>query len=137
MSADDSKPPMSHDAYASLLRDNRRQVRQYVSNAFPILVIADPSMPPGCFEMRSGDQRLVGVLGPLSRIIDEVNALALKVLEQTARSRGVTRISLASDVGLSFGIPPGTSVDLHTAGGTVEIYCEATPRYTGTVTVPR
>ncbi len=38
--------PMSHDAYASLLRDNRPQVRQYVSNAFSIPVIADPSWRP-------------------------------------------------------------------------------------------
>lgn len=71
---------------------------------------------------------------PWSDIIDHINAMAMAILEQTGR-HGLTRISLKNDVGLSLGIAPGTSWDIHTAAGSVEVYCEATPRFSGTFTI--
>lgn len=68
---------------------------------------------------------------PIRQIAAEIHALASAVYERTGR-HGVTRISLTPDVGLSFGIAPGTSLDVATSAGRVEVYAEATPRQIGT-----
>lgn len=71
----------------------------------------------------------------LAPLYEPLAALTEAVLERTGR-HGITRVSLAPDVGLSFGIAPGTSVDVHTPAGRVEVYAERGPRHEGTFTIP-
>lgn len=46
--------------------------------------------------------------------------------------KGITRLSLSHEFGPCVGILPSTSIDVATAAGRVEIYCEAHPRAEGT-----
>lgn len=68
---------------------------------------------------------------PICQLAEEIDALAGAVMTRTGR-HGITRISLTPDVGLSFGIAPGTSVDVATSAGRVEVYAEVTSRLVGT-----
>ncbi len=68
---------------------------------------------------------------PLHTIIEHTLTLAHAVLSLTGK-RGITRISVTPDLGLAIGATPGTSVDIMTAAGRVEIYVEATQRASGT-----
>jgi hypothetical protein len=76
------------------------------------------------------------IADPLGPITGHIFELADAICERTGR-HGITRISLTPEVGLAFGIAPGTSLDLHTPSGRVEVYAERGPRFAGTFTIPR
>lgn len=101
-----------------------------------IPIVSDPTMPPDTFEVRSGDQvqRVNVHAEPLATVIDAVNALATRLYERTGR-HGISRISLTPEVGLMLGIVPGTSMDVNTTVGRVEVYAERAARSEGTFTL--
>lgn len=71
---------------------------------------------------------------PLGRVTDPIFELASAVFECTGR-HGITRISLTPDLGLALGIAPGSSVDVQTPVGRVEVYAERTARAEGVVQI--
>jgi hypothetical protein len=71
---------------------------------------------------------------PGRSIIEHLNKMAMAIENYTGL-RGITRLSLETEVGLMLGIAPGTSVDVATAAGSVEVYCERSPRFEGTCEV--
>jgi TctA family transporter len=73
-------------------------------------------MPPGWF------------VAALSKFVSSV-------YQHTGVRKTVTRVSLDSEFGIRLGILPGTSVDIATAAGYVEVYCERTARSYGTFSV--
>jgi hypothetical protein len=83
--------------------------------------------------MRPAERRIVP--DPLGPITEHIFELANAVYERTGR-HGITRISLTPEVGLAFGIVPGTSIDVNTPVGRVEVYAERAPRFAGTFTIP-
>jgi hypothetical protein len=89
-------------------------------------VFADPTMRPA-------ERRIVP--DPLGPITERIFELADAIYNRTGR-HGITRISLTPEVGLVFGIAPGTSMDLATPAGRVELYAERAPRLAGTFTIP-
>jgi hypothetical protein len=68
--------------------------------------------------------------------LEPLMSLAATCAEHTMVKRPIARISLATDFGLQLGIAPGTSMDVHTPAGHVEVYCERMPRAEGTLRVP-
>lgn len=66
--------------------------------------------------------------------VEGLSKFACKVYEHTGQ-KVLTRISLDSEFGLRIGLLPGTSMDVHTAAGYVEVYCERCPRSYGTFKV--
>lgn len=71
---------------------------------------------------------------PGRSIVEHLSELACAIANHTGR-HGVTRLSLTTEVGLILGIAPGASLDIATAAGSVEVYCERTPRTAGTCEV--
>lgn len=69
---------------------------------------------------------------PWRTVAEHLNAIAEKFYELTGRGC-ITRLSIASEVGPSLGLMPGTSIDMHTAAGAVEIYIETAPRGYATI----
>lgn len=67
---------------------------------------------------------------PGCSIIEHLNEMACAIVNYTGR-HGITRLSLTTEVGLMLGIAPGTSIDIATAAGRVEVYCERWPLPTG------
>lgn len=53
-------------------------------------------------------------------------------LYQHTGCKTLARISLDSEMGYRLGLAPGTSMDIHTAAGPVEVYSERMPRLQGT-----
>lgn len=68
-------------------------------------------------------------------VIGALAEMGLKLAE-IGLENAVTRVSLRSDAGLRFGIPPGRSATIYGPAGEVEVYCETAPRETGTFQVP-
>lgn len=66
---------------------------------------------------------MTAILGALSDLHDTL-------LEQTGHG-GIVRVSLTPEAGLRLGIAPGTSVDVATSAGMVEVYAERAPRAVG------
>lgn len=60
--------------------------------------------------------------------VEPMMSLAVACVEHTMVKRPITRIQVAPDFGLQLGIAPGTSMDVHTPAGYVEVYCERVPR---------
>jgi hypothetical protein len=75
------------------------------------------------------------ILDPLGPVTERIFELTDAIYNRTGR-HGITRISLTPDVGLVFGIVPGTSIDVQTPAGRVEFYAERAPRVAGTFTIP-
>jgi hypothetical protein len=75
------------------------------------------------------------ILDPLGPVTEHIFELADAIYNRTGR-HGITRISLTPEVGLAFGIAPGTSIDVQTPAGRVEVYAERGPRVAGTFTIP-
>jgi hypothetical protein len=75
------------------------------------------------------------ILDPLGPVTEHIFELADAIYNRTGR-HGITRISLTPEVGLAFGIVPGTSMDVQTPVGRVEVYAERGPRLGVTFTVP-
>lgn len=75
-----------------------------------------------------------GMLGgePMRTLVECLQKMAERLLNDTGR-HGVTRLSLTPEVGPMLGIMPGTSVDVQTWAGPVEVYCERSPRQSGFV----
>ncbi len=67
---------------------------------------------------------------PMRTLIEHLDTLATR-LYQRAGQHGITRISVTPSLGLALGVAPGTSVDLATPTGRVEVYVERTPRSEG------
>ena len=67
------------------------------------------------------------MMTPLLEILAEaIGAAQAKIYRYSGR-RGITRVSVDSEIGLNQGIAPGTCVTMYTACGPVEIYCERRP----------
>ncbi len=65
--------------------------------------------------------------------VKALSEFASEVYQHTGMARPVARVSLSKDFGLGLGIAPGTSIDVHTAAGYVEVYTETTARSYGMV----
>lgn len=72
---------------------------------------------------------------PPSWFVEALSDFACEIYKNTAAKKPLARVSLASDFGPSVGLVPGTSMDVHTAAGYVEVYCERVPRSYGTFPV--
>lgn len=84
-----------------------------------------------------GGRELIGPdeIPPVLRAIAEhVIALAQTVAIATGQ-HGLTRISLAHDLGRAISVQPGGSVDIMTPSGRVEIYVESCARSEGTAKI--
>lgn len=67
-------------------------------------------------------------------VAEALTDLAERLYERTGRHY-ITRLSVTPDAGLNMGIVPGTSVDVQTTWGPVEVYAERSPRAAGTFEV--
>lgn len=63
---------------------------------------------------------------PPDWLLEPLNKLMCEVAKNTLRG-GIVRLTVTSELGLRLGILAGTSVRLHTAGGTLELHCEPPP----------
>jgi hypothetical protein len=67
--------------------------------------------------------------------VEGIVEMMSRIYENTGAKSPVVRISLGREFGVRMGIAPGTSADIHTPGGPVEIYCETHQRSRGTFEV--
>lgn len=67
--------------------------------------------------------------------IAALSEFASEVYKHTGVKKAIARVSVSNEYGMRIGIVPGTSMDIHTAVGYVEVYCEKTPRSYGTFPV--
>lgn len=65
---------------------------------------------------------------PGRTIVEHMQSLALKLADRTGR-QGITRMCVDKDFGPLLGLAPGQTAIVHTAAGSVELYCEPHSRH--------
>lgn len=67
--------------------------------------------------------KIVEAKPPLADLADAIGKAQAQIYRYSGR-RGITRVSITSELGLAQGLVPGTCAILWTSCGPVEIYCE-------------
>jgi hypothetical protein len=67
--------------------------------------------------------KIIEAAGLIRDLLETIEQTQVKIYKYSGR-KGITRISIDSELGLNHGLIPGTTAILCTSVGFVELYCE-------------